>query len=104
MLHVIKKLYEVLAGCWKDVTRVEACQTSHYTDGKCPHAACLIIQGHKESLQPVCDTKACFRSSEMKCATGVKSHHTGMELMRTKSGTALVLCCKMVEDGPYASA
>lgn len=52
MLHVIQQLYKVLPRCRENVPRVEASQAANYTDGQCSYAACLVIQGHKQRLQP----------------------------------------------------
>ena len=65
VLHVIQQLDEMLPGCWQNVARIQACQTAYHADCQRSHAASLVIQGHKQGLQPA--TLAECKSLQLFC-------------------------------------
>ena len=88
VLHVVQQLNEMFPGCWQDVARVQACQTAYYTDCQGSHAASLIIQGHKESLQPahlagnIYVQLQCIQHSD--CQTMLARSHGSMPFMHER--------------------
>ncbi len=56
MLHVVEQLYEVLASCREDVSRVEACQAADYADGIVP-SRCLPHHSGPQREPAACKTQ-----------------------------------------------